>query len=415
MIQTKIHEAVLKNQDRICKWFGQIRPGLFLPIYSSFDIRDSGNKIVPVDANIFPAGFNNICHMDRDLAPQHFRRYLETVYGGTASRLALLTEEHTSNLNYWENVVVLKEAFEKAGYFVRVCVPSEFKDPVQVTSASGKVVEVHSAKRVGNVVKWDDFVPDVMISNNDFSQSHEEWAKGLDLPMNPPRNLGWFQRKKSDHFKFYNQLATEFAELLEIDPWIFTVDTEYVEGFDVNDEDSRQQLSQKVDGFLKNLSVQYQKRDLKTQPVAFVKNNAGTYGMGVTQVSSGEEILSWNSKMRKKMKSGKGGREIEELIIQEGVPSQVRSDGATAEPVVYMIGCEPAGAFLRTHNEKSDLESLNSPGAIYKKLCMADLKVDANGCPQENVYGWVAKLALLAIGKEAQSLGIDAVPINCKK
>ena len=125
------------------------------------------------------------------------------------------------------------------------------------------------------------------------------------------------------------------------------------------------------------------------------------------RVSSGAEVLEWSYKSRKKMKAAKGGRDVEEVIIQEGVPSIVKSDGASAEPVIYMIGCELAGGFLRTHQEKSDTDSLNSPGAVYKKLCVSDLEVNAIGCPDENVYGWTAKLGMLAIGREAAEMNVQ--------
>ena len=98
---------------------------------------------------------------------------------------------------------------------------------------------------------------------------------------------------------------------------------------------------------------------------------------------------------------------IEQVIIQEGVPSVVTSEQASAEPVIYMIGCELAGGFLRTHAEKSSTESLNSPGAVYKKLCVTDLYDRRATCPKENVYGWSAKIGLLAIGLEAQDMKIE--------
>ena len=72
-----------------------------------------------------------------------------------------------------------------------------------------------------------------------------------------------------------------------------------------------------------------------------------------------------------------------------------------------MIGCELAGGFLRTHSEKNSTESLNSPGAVYKRLCVSDLGVRAEGCPQENVYGWSAKLGLLAIALEAEEMHVE--------
>ena len=74
---------------------------------------------------------------------------------------------------------------------------------------------------------------------------------------------------------------------------------------------------------------------------------------------------------------------------------------------MYMIGCRLAGGFLRAHGEKDDGESLNSPGAVYQRLCIADLEVKLEGCPMENTYGWVAKLAFLSVAQEAKELGVE--------
>jgi glutamate--cysteine ligase len=106
------------------------------------------------------------------------------------------------------------------------------------------------------------------------------------------------------------------------------------------------------------------------------------------------------------MKAAKGGRDVEEVIIQEGIPTRVQAEGATAEPVIYMVGSELAGGFLRTHLEKNNTDSLNSPGAVYKRLCVSDLNVSWQGSPLENVYGWSARLGLLAIAEEAQQMGV---------
>jgi glutamate--cysteine ligase len=77
-----------------------------------------------------------------------------------------------------------------------------------------------------------------------------------------------------------------------------------------------------------------------------------------------------------------------------------------------MIGCELAGGFLRAHGQKGPTESLNSPGAVFKKLCVTDLKVDLHGRPMENVYGWVAKISSLAVGREAAEMGVAYTDFN---
>jgi len=405
LIQDRIHKKLIERCQAVGDWFESKSQGLQFPFYSSYDIRDSGQKIVPVDANLFPAGFNNICIEDKEDAVEIVQTYFYQHHPEIWRDIGLITEEHTNNSFYWENVCAIKGLLTQAGANVRVALPRALSEPLQLKTASGKDITVFGSERLGPSLKIDGHQPKLLILNNDFSDSYEEWAKDLDTPMNPPRELGWYQRRKFNFFKQYNQLATEFADLIGIDPQSVEVMTEEYDGFDVADEKSRKDLAAKVDDFLADLSKRYQKIGLDQRPFAFVKNNAGTYGLAVIRVSSGSEILNWNYKSKKKMKAAKGGREVTSLIIQEGVPTRFVDANGTAEPCIYMVGSNLVGGFLRTHTEKSGEDNLNSPGAVYKKLCMSDMEVAISDCPMEAVYGWVSKLAVLSVGREAQSMG----------
>jgi glutamate--cysteine ligase len=159
---------------------------------------------------------------------------------------------------------------------------------------------------------------------------------------------------------------------------------------------------------LADIQKKYDEYGIDKEPRVFIKNNAGTYGLAVTQVNSGQEVKEWNNKARKKMKAAKGGAKVTEIILQEGIPSIVKSDdGATAEPVIYMFGCQLIGGFFRTHSKKSENESLNSPGAVFKRMCMTDLRMEPDQHMEENVYGWLAKLSSLAVALEAQDMGVS--------
>lgn len=406
MIQQVLHKQTLEKMNDICQWFDKKSGELAYPIYSSYDIRDSGYKISNVDANIYPAGFNNICPTDKENAPELFENYFKLHYGHVPnSKILLVTEEHTGNPFYWDNVHAIKSLIEETGREVRVAIPRDLDSPLLMTSASGKEVLVYSALVTSSLFK--EFNPDLIISNNDFTNPYEEWSQTLKWDVNPPRELGWYRRKKSTYFKHYNSLVEEFAKVAGIDPFTLSVQTELFENFDINSESSRQELAQRVDAMIERLKKDYQRRGINQEPFVFVKNNAGTYGLAVIRVGSGSEVLDWTYKARKKMKAAKGGRDVEEVIIQEGIPSIVQADGASAEPVIYMVGSNLVGGFLRTHAEKSSTESLNSPGAVYKRLCVSDLAINTSGCPAENVYGWSAKLGLLAIALEAQEMAVS--------
>ncbi len=408
MIQQEIHELICKNIEKVEEWLRVKNAEVALPFYTSIDIRDSGNKVVSVDANIYPAGFNNICQTDKDNAPDIARSYLRSYYGEGLKRIALLAEEHTKNAYYWENVRWIVRMIEEAGYEVRVCLPQVIEKEVIVESSSGEKITIHPFdKKDGTLIGLDGFKPDIIISNNDFSNAYEAWVKGLKVPINPPRELGWHKRKKSDHFKYYNQLSSEFAEIIGIDPWVLTIETETVGEFDANDVDSRDMVAEKVDTMLERIRKNYDQRSIKDSPTVFIKNNSGTYGLGVMRLSSGDDIRMLNSKGRGRMNAAKGGGGVNQVILQEGVPTVVKSEGVVAEPVVYSLGCELAGGFFRTHSEKESDDNLNSPGAVFKKMCVSDLKVDIGGCPIENVYGWLAKISSLAIGYEIKNLNIQ--------
>lgn len=399
-LHTQIHDKILARCEDVQQWFMKKADGLAFPFYSSFDVRDSGFKIVPVDANLYPAGFNNLCHIDRENAQDIARSYLLDHYGKDLKRIQLLTEEHTQNQFYWENVTALSQIIKGAGFDVQLMVPKVLEQPLTVTNKSGESMQVFGSNQIEGK-------PDLIISNNDFTEGYEEWAAKETLPINPPREMGWHKRRKDRFFQEYNKIAAEFAELIGVDPWIFHVHTEVFSGFDVEDENIRQNLHASAEKVFKNLTEEYEKRKIASKPFVFIKNNSGTYGLGVISVKDPEEILHWTYKNRKKMKAAKGGREISEVIIQEGVPTVVRSkDGQTAEPCLYMIGCQLAGGFLRTHQEKGIDDSLNSPGAVFQKLCVSDLEVKSDKCPMENVYGWIAKLSFLSVAYEAKSLGV---------
>jgi len=400
-----LHEKIVEKCDTAVDWFAGKAKGLAFPIYSSFDIRDAGFKLGPVDANIFPAGFNNICKVDQDSAVGVTKEFLDSHYSPSTKKIVLITEEHTQNPYYWDNVWVLKNLLESAGRQVRLAMPKTLEKPLELTSAQGHKMNVYGAVRDGAGVQADGFKPDLLISNNDFSVDYEEWARGLSTPMNPPRELGWYRRRKDRFFRVYNQLAGEFAKLIGVDPWTIQVETELFSNFVVDDEASRDQLAAKAEEIYQRVVQKYKEHKIQRDPFLFVKNNAGTYGLGVVQVKSPAEIRGWNYKSRKKMKAAKGGREVSEVIIQEGIPTTVLAEGGkTAEPVIYMIGCQLAGGFLRAHGDKDDQDSLNSPGAVYQRLCVSDLEVKMSGCPMENAYGWLAKLSFLSVAIEAKEL-----------
>ncbi len=383
-LEDHIHRQIITHYDKVKNWFQKKSQGRVFPFYSSFDMRSGGGKIAPVDANLFPAGFNNICDIDKHLAPLFCKTYLKK-HHPKVKNVILLAEEHTHNPFYWDNIYTLKVLLENTHLSsVWVCVPGKniLKNQT-IISAKGYPIEVFTLKQKQKEAN-------LIVSNNDFSTDYQLPESLLAIPS--PLE-GWRYRKKHHFFNQYNLLAQSFAKLIEIDPFILSIQTECFTNFDINNPDCLKKLKNQVTSFIKKLKPFYK----KTKPFVFLKNNSGTYGLGITRISCAEDIDHWNYKIRKKMKASKGGRKLTELILQEGIVSHLKTEGLVSEPVLYFIGEKVIGGFLRAHKHKGATDNLNSPGAVYRTLCISDLEIEVEGKVLENVYGWIAHLSALAV------------------
>ncbi len=385
------------------------------PFYCSIDLRDAGFKIVPVDSNLFPAGFNNICPEDVRAAPRHFKARIEAIAAqrgiGTVARVLVIPESHTSNLFYIENLYHLTQLLAEAGYEMRVgWLGSE---GVKLVSESGKELQAHPISLDGGKLSAEGFVPDLVVLNNDFSGGYPPILDQVSQPIVPSHRLGWHSRKKTEHFRHYNDLAGEFAAIIGVDPWLVRIDTEEVGPVNFNDDLGTEEVAQAVGRVLERTRAAYETHKINRKPFVYVKNNAGTYGMGIMVVRSVEELHTMNRRTKNKMSVGKNRAHIESVAVQEGVPTATLVDRLPAEPVIYLCGDELIGGFLRTNQEKSDEENLNSQGMVFRKLCMSDLKSAIEDTEEgdldkpepllELVYGSIARLSALATGRELKA------------
>ena len=136
----------------------------------------------------------------------------------------------------------------------------------------------------------------------------------------------------------------------------------------------------------------------------FVKADQGTYGMGISVVESGEEIVSMNRKKRNKMDIGKNKIKFNSVIIQEGVDSILTYDGHPAEVTIYLIAGCPIGGFVRANEKKGSGDNLNSQGMVFKKYCISEIKENTDHQSKEAVYSIIARLSTLAGALEIKEI-----------
>ncbi len=407
-------DRIFQKHEVLEKWFATQNARHPAPAYTSIDLRDSGFKVSPVDSNIFPAGFNNICVDDWGLAASTFERGLTEANGGQRpAKVLVVPENHSNNLFYFENLWALREILTLAkfevvlGHMNPALQPNLPHEATSVQTATGRTIVLEKIRREGKLLTTDRvaFGPkDLILLNNDLSNGIPPELEGLEQTLTPHPSMGWHRRLKSEHLRHYTELAAEFARLLDVDPWLLTTRFTSVDNLNFDTGEGMERLADAVESVVAQIREDYKKHEIKKEPFVFIKHNSGTYGRSIMTVRSGQELLALNRREKNKMNVGKGGVHVSSVIVMEGIPTDLRADDETAEPVIYLAGSDPIGGFLRLNPNRDAESNLNSPGAHFKPLCFANLFRSPNrdNIILEKLYGALGRLSTLANGREMQ-------------
>lgn len=409
-----VEKIILSQLTDIEAWFRQKWLETPAPITSSVDLRHAGYKLAPVDTNLFPAGFNNL---NQDFLPLCIQAAQSVLVDSlpTCRHILLLPESHTRNRFYLRSLAVLRDIFMKAGFVVRLgSLDPEILSPTTISIDEQETLLIEPLQRHGDKVGLADFDPCVLLLNNDLSGGVPDILQGLQQPIRPPAELGWISRLKSSHFRFFDEVASEFAQLVGMDPWLINPYFNALDGIDFMAQAGVDELAAQVDDLLAKIRSKYLSYGIEDEPFVVVKADNGTYGMSVMMVSEGEQLSQLNRKQRTRMAASKGGRKVDRVILQEGVYTfETMPNGAVAEPVVYMIGQFVVGGFYRVHQGRAKDENLNAPGMHFEPIAFAEAcnipRKDPAliDCPPNRfyAYGVIARLAALAAAREIAALG----------
>ena len=374
---------IAKNLNKIDEWIKKKKEISKPPFYTSTDIRVSENKVVAVDTNIFPAGFNNLSNDFLKKSAKNIKMYIEKL-NLPVERILIIPELHTRNPFYWDNIIAIKKMFEIAGILsdVGLIVDDGTNFMIEFDSSSDLKVKAATVDKSNNKVFVNDFMPDLILINNDFSTHFPNILKDIDQPVIPPVEVGWHSRRKNIHFDFYNSLVDEFCKIFNMDSNIFQLKTELIKNINVEEYDDRLKVANLINDL---------KSRIGSEQNIFIKSNSGTYGMSVMQVNEGSQLVNLNRSGKKKMKVSKGGKLLSDLIVQEGVDSIF----GKKEPVYYLIDCEVSGAFYRVNDNKSSRDNLNTRGMYFEPISESGLN------PTISI---ISQIGSLATGLEIQHL-----------
>lgn len=394
--------SILLEQKRndLKSWFAEERQKQSMPLYASVDIRDSGWKVAAVDANAYPAGFNNLGEGDRKEISEQLQEWIIKEHPN-ARWLHIWPENHTRNKGYVENLIVLKKLLSNGDF--RVTVGSNELLGISELEGLTGVLKISETKADG-ILKVDGEKPDLLILNNDLSNGPIDGFG--DVPVAPPQAMGWFQRRKSSHFRNAQPFIDKAAEIIGIDPWILGTHWFVSEDKCLEKEVCRVELAAQVDTFLEFLRNKYEHYGIKGEPVLFVKNDSGTYGLGIIEISSGDELLNLSNRKVNKLTYGKGGSEVADFLLQEGVPTALKIGNSVIEPCSYGAGGNSTATFYRANSKKGQMANLNTPSTIF--MTATEVKSQEGGeqiiAATNSWHALVAELAMLAMATELAEL-----------
>ncbi len=375
-------------------------------IYNSVDLRHASFKIVPVDTNCFPAGFNNLSDLSKNFAKEIADQFLKKNFP-KAKKILITPENHTQNLRYLDNVRNLAEILSDKREVVIGSLISDLAEVTKIDLENSNFITLHPLSVESGQLLAGDFVPDLVVMNNDLSTGIPQILHNITTPIVPSLQLGWHRRLKSQHFAIYNNLVAEFCAKIDLDPWLISALQSECSNIDFKEQIGLEPLAAEVDELLKNIAEKYRQYGIDEQPYCYIKADSGTYGMAVWSVESGQDILQINKKERNKMNMLKGSVQNTSVLLQEGVRTIDRINGDIAEPMIYMINGQVVGNLFRVNNSRDDKSNLNANGASFadlNNLSENQLQLGAAKNDITKIYSIIARLAALAAAVENQQM-----------
>jgi glutamate--cysteine ligase len=404
-INTKadLEAFVCQNWNSINEALDKEMGTLPTPIYSSVDIRESKDKFAPVDMNMYPAGFNNLCQLDLNASTESFKKEISKI-SENIKTVAIIPESHTKNLFYLDHLAHLQVALRDAGFETHIVSLDNqlFANSEKLTLESQSKFQLEvlkgSLSNDGTLMAGSTQIDLGLLNNDQSDPLNVDW-EAVKTPIHPTPLIGWYRRQKSEHFLFYNDVVQKFSKQYDINPNLLMAQFKAIDGVDFSTKEGLEKIGSAIDEL---------KKDMPQNSKVFVKASQGTYGMGISVVSSGEEIVSMNRKNRDKMNIGKNKIKFTSVVIQEGVDSILKYDDMAAEIAIYLVGGQPVGGFVRANSQRDSQQNLNSRGMVFKKYCISEIKEDNDFQAKEAVYSVVSRLSTLAGSLEIQKVMAEA-------
>ena len=413
----ELEQRVLDSMPAIERWFRLEWMEHTPPFYSSVDVRNAGFKLAPVATNLFPDGWHHLTQEMMPLAVQAAMAAIEKICP-EARNLLLIPENRSTSSSYLSSLAQLRRIFYMAGLNVRMgSIDPAIKKPTAFALENGETVTLEPVLRGKRRLGVKDFDPCTILLNTDLAagvpgileEIHEQYLL-------PPLHAGWSTRRKSKHFKCYEEVAKRMGKLLGVDHWLINPMFDKCVGVDLLQDPGLESLASQADALLAKIRRKYKEYGIKEKPFIVVKTDDAAPGLGVVIVRDAKELPALSLTVQARLGAGRLLGQCHDVLLQEGVLTKERINDAVAEPVVFMMDRYVVGGFYRIHPDTGVDENLNLPGSSFVPLAFEHSthlpqpgsKPGASAPNRFYMYGVVARLAMLAASYELEATDPDA-------
>jgi glutamate--cysteine ligase len=409
----ELEQRILESTPVIERWFRLEWMEHTPPFYSSVDVRNAGFKLAPVDTNLFPGGWNHLTPEMMPLAVQAAMAAIEKIC--PEAKNLLLVPDNSTDVFYLSNLRQLQRIFYQAGLNVRLgSLSNDIKAPTTVDLPGGESITLEPLIRSKRRLGLKHFDPCTILLNNDLRAGAPGILEDLhEQYLLPPLHAGWGTRRKSNHFKAYEEVSKRFGKLLGMDHWLINPMFNQCGEVNFAEETGLECLRSNTDALLGKIRRKYKEYGINEKPFVVIKADNSNVALGQLTVRDAKDLDDAWFKARAK---AVGTQPVGEVIIQEGVLTNERINAAVAEPVVYMMDRYVVGGFYRVHADRGTDESLSAPGSSFVPLAFEQsaqlpqpgVKPGASVPNRFYMYGVIGRLAMLAAAYELEATDPDA-------
>ena len=413
----ELEQRVLDSMPAIERWFRLEWMEHTPPFYSSVDIRNAGFKLSPVSTRLFPSAWNNLTPEMVPLAVQAAMAAIEKICP-EARNLLVIPSNGPHSPSYLDNLAQLRRIFNMAGLNVRLgSIDPALKKSTTIELQNGESVTLEPVIRGRRRLGLKDFDPCTILLNNDLSAGVPGILEEIyEQYLLPPLHAGWPTRRKSKHFKAYEEVAKRLGKLLGVDPWLINPLFDKCDEVELDKDSGLDCLRSQVDVVLTRVRRKYKEYGIKEKPFVVVKADHGTHELGVVTVRDAKDMQALADRAQALAKNRQTPLAPHGFMVQEGVMTQERVHDAVAEPVIFTMDRYVVGGFYRVHAGRGVDEALNAPGSDYVPLAFEHstqlpqpgIKPGASLPNRFYMYGVVGRLAMLAASYELEATDPEA-------